>query len=187
MECINIFGDSFGASVHSDSWVSLLGKEYSIKNYCINGASEYRILQSIKDNTPNEGVVILVHTNPYRIFVEYNPLHQGSTHNNCDIVASDIVYHKNTAFGNAAMKYFKFLFSEKMQDDFYDMCVLEENRLLSKCKVIHTTHFNTNRDMIHFDYTNSKNKGNINHYDKKGNWLVYNQLRNEIIKPSSGQ
>jgi len=182
MTSINIYGDSFGVSSDKDSWVSLLAKHFKIKNYCIRGASEYRILQSIKNNIPDSDIVILVHTNPYRVFVEYNPLHQETSHTHCDLVFSDIEHYKKTKFGRAAMDYFKYIFSEKQSEDFYDMCIKEESLLLKDHITIHTTHFQTNRDMIYFDYTASPHKGNINHYNKHGNLLVYRHLLKEIVK-----
>jgi len=182
MALVNIYGDSFGVSSDRDSWVSMLAKHYKIKNYCIPGASEYRILQSIKSNIPDGDIVILVHTNPYRVFVEYNPLHPNTGHKHCDLVFSDIDHHKKTNFGRAAMDYFKYIFSEQQCEDFYDMCIKEQSLLLNDLQVIHTTHFQTNRDMLYFDYNSSPHKGNINHYNKQGNLLVYRHLLQEIVK-----
>lgn len=180
---INIFGDSFGADHNNEnSWTRLLAEQYPVKNYCIPGSSEYRILNCIRDNVPTSGLVILVHTNPYRVFVEDNPLHQNSKHKNCDLVISDLEYYQKTEFGNAAMNYFKYLFSEKMFDDFYDMCIQEECKLLDHCNVIHTTHFDTKRPGIFFNYNKSKHKGTINHYNIQGNQQIYRQINKEVIK-----
>ena len=182
MKSVNIFGDSFGASNHESSWTKLLELDYNVNNYCINGASEYRILNCVKENLPATSIVILVHTNPYRVYVDYNPLHRNGKHKNCDLVFSDIENYKNTEFGNASLNFYKHIFSEKMYNDFYKMCIQHQIKLLEHCKVIHTTHFDVDLPGICFDYQNNTNKGSINHYNEHGNYLIYRQIKQEIEK-----
>ena len=70
---INIYGDSFGASTSSDSWVNLLKQQYTVNNFCSNGTSEYRIYKTLKNTYKEEvDIYIIVHTSPYRVYIANN-------------------------------------------------------------------------------------------------------------------
>ena len=53
-----------------------------------------------------------------------------------------------------------------------------EIQILKNKKVIHITNFqdSVQKGFIYFDYINSKNKGNINHYNKLENRNIHNKI-----------
>ena len=88
-----IVGDSFSAAKNNEqSWTCQLG-EFDVTNLSAAGCGEYRILLQLKSVTLSDfDLIIVVHTSPNRIYINYNPLHpESKTHYNCDLIYQDVL------------------------------------------------------------------------------------------------
>ena len=187
MKTLGIFGDSFGVETANElypSWVTLLRKDYNIKNYCQSGVSEYKILQQLKNvDLKTFDTILITHTSPTRVFVKYNPLHQDTVyHKNCDLILSD-VEAASGEFARAAQLYFKHIFDIEYACDIHNMICSEIADIVRAHKVIHTTHFDYSglykfHNMLNFHHIFLKHRGEVNHYSEIGNILVYETLIN---------
>ena len=173
-----IFGDSFSASNHPESWVSLLN--IPVHNFGSNGSSEYRILKNYyaqKHNIASTDFVIFVHTSPTRIFLKNDKVissRQLESHPNCDIIINDV-------FEKKEKEYIKILESIWDDDYFIDMFNLIVDKLQTVPNSLHITFFKTNRtDIIQLNHIWAANAGNINHMDATGNRIVVDTIRRLI-------
>ena len=187
MKTLGIFGDSFGVETANEpypSWVSLLRKDYSIKNFCQSGVSEYKILQQLKSvDLKTFDTILITHTSPTRVYVKYNPLHQDTEyHKNCDLILSD-VESATGEFAQAAQLYFKHIFDVDYACDMHNMVCREIDDITQNHDVVHVTHFDYSRlykfpNMLNFHKIFLKHRGAVNHYSEFGNKLVYETLLN---------
>ena len=106
-----IIGDSFAANSGQLSWTKLL-PEFATTNLSTNGSSEYRIFKKLIGADLNQfKYIIIVHTSPYRIYIENNPLHLNSlTHQNCDLLYQDVKHANSTEFTQNVTWYFENVF-----------------------------------------------------------------------------
>jgi len=180
-----IFGDSFGVQKKNQpypSWVDLLSQHFDIINYCECGVSEYKILKQLENANLDEfDKKLIVHTSATRIYVKHNPLHQSTEYyKNCDIILSDIE-NRNDEFSHSCNLFFKHIFDLTYAIDIHNMiCKTIDARCQDK-NVIHTTHFDYSDlyqfpNMINFYDLFLKNRGDVNHYTKLGNHLIYQSL-----------
>lgn len=188
---IGIFGDSFGVKKIDEpfaSWVTLLEKHFKIINHCECGVGEYKILKQLLSSELSVfDHIIITHTSASRVYVNHNPIHKDSRdHKNCDIIYADISV-RNDEFSNACKQYFKHIFDMDYAIDMHNL-VCEKIANLTKDKnVTHITHFDYDNlysfpGMINFYDLFLKNKGDVNHYNKFGNYEIYNRLKSHISR-----
>ena len=187
---IGLFGDSFGADTSNNpytSWVNLLRQHYIIENHCQSGVSEYKILQQLKSVDLNKfDKILITHTSPTRVYVNYNPLHQHTPyHKNCDLILSD-VEAATGEFADAARLYFKHIFDIDYACDIHNMVCREIDELTKNYSVVHVTHFDYDglyqfADMINFHKLFLKNRGLVNHYNEHGNHMVYEVVNKSLL------
>ena len=184
IKTINIYGDSFGASNNSSSWSKLLSDKFTVSNFCFNGSSEYRIYKTLKNTYDrNVDLYIIVHTNPYRVFIEKNLFYLTSdTHKHCDLILADVEAKKTSMFGKAIHSFFKYVYSSDYTYDISNMCIDASIQILCNKKTIHITNFKESirEGFIYFDYLNSNNKGCINHYNEEQNKIIYQTIIENI-------
>ena len=188
---IALFGDSFGVQKMEeefDSWVTMLNKHIDIDNFCKSGIGEYKILKQIQQTDLSVyDKVLITHTSPNRVYVKFNPLHQDSQyHKDCDIIYSDIE-NNSDKFSIAGQLYFKHIFDFEYAKDIHIMICKEIEKLINHKISMHITHFDYNElynfpDMINFYPLFLKNRGTVNHYNKKGNITVFQTLLDKLIK-----
>jgi hypothetical protein len=180
-----IFGDSFGVQKSNQpykSWVDLLSQHFDITNHCECGVGEYKILKQLQGTDLTQfDKILIVHTSATRIYVKYNPLHCSSEyHKNCDIILAD-VENGDTEFALACQLYFKHIFDLDYAIDIHNMICNTINKYCLDKSVVHTTHFDYSGlfqfpDMISFYDLFLEHRGNVNHYTKHGNNLIYQSL-----------
>ena len=185
---LSIIGDSFSSEYTSDSWVSMLGNRYKVKNFSQRGISEYRlycnILNHIEEITKSD-LVIIFHTNPDRVFVPDGVVfdsRQLPTHPYCDLVASDSITSNNWKY--IAETYYKYFFDQTLQNFLYQS-IVEKTTSLCLPNLVHCTGFQIPQSMnfiksFHDVYMN--NPGDINHMDRHGNQIVYEYLEKIIYE-----
>jgi len=172
---ILIIGDSFSSNTCSDSWTTLL-TNCKITNLSSNGSSEYRIFKKLinTDLTPFSHVII-VHSSPYRIYIDHNPLHLTSqTHQNCDLIYQDVKLATKTDFTQNVTWYFENIFNLEEADTIYSLLVEKMIAITSQCQSLHITFFENekNNSVISLNSIWKKHPGSVNHLDTNGNKKV---------------
>jgi hypothetical protein len=180
-----IFGDSFGVQKKDQpypGWVDLLSQHFDITNYCECGVSEYKILKQLQNTDLDQfDKKIIVHTSATRIYVKHNPLHQLSKyHKNCDIILRDIEHNRDD-FSKSCQLYFKYIFDLDHAIDMHNMICKTIDDLCKGITFIHTTHFDYTGlysfpNMINFYQLFLRHRGDVNHYDKFGNYQIYQSI-----------
>jgi hypothetical protein len=182
---IGLFGDSFGYQhddAEFDSWVDQLERHFDIINHCQCGVGEYKILQQLeKVDLTQFDYVIILHTSFLRVFVADNPLHtQSKTHQHCDIIYADIA-DRPEEFAQACRLFYKHIFDEQYARDIYNLICKQIDELCSNLPIIHVTNFDHTGlykfpQLESFYLTFQKHRGNVNHYNKIGNQIVFDTL-----------
>lgn len=183
---ILICGDSFAASDHPDSWVSLLRQDYEVENLSQAGVSEYKIWRQLTSMDPYQfDMVIICHTDPHRVHTRKHPIHKTELHKDCDLLWSDIAYHGthlarwfNRSL-DAAVGYFIHHFDEEYYDDVYGLLVLNMRQELSMHKNVIEMSGCWEDDFGLFKIA-KENPGKINHMSPDGNRLVFQKVRDII-------
>jgi len=165
-----IFGDSFAASKHIESWVGLLN--IPVNNFSSNGSSEYRILKNYyaqQHNIAITDIVLFVHTSRSRIFLRDDKSISSrllGTHPNCDIIINDVFEKKEKEY----IKILESIWDDEYFNDVFDLIV---DKLQAVPNSIHITFFETTRsDIVQLNHVWTANPGNINHMDITGNLCV---------------
>lgn len=181
MQTLYIFGDSFATDKSASSWTNKIHS--SVINYAINGASEYRIFNQIKKyqhSITYDDIVIISHTNPYRIFVPDSvdyPSRKLNSHIHCDLVINDALA-SSWKWNFITKAYFKYFFDPIYAKTIWDLLVAEEKKILP-CRVFSVSGFDI-RDIDNFYDISSIYKGNINHMTAHGNDLVAEFIKKKI-------
>ena len=174
-----IIGDSFSSNDCSDSWPTLL-TNCKITNLSSNGSSEYRIFKKlINTDLTSFSHVIIVHSSPYRIYIEDNPLHLDSqTHRNCDLIYQDIKSSDKTTFTKNIAWYFENVFNLEQADAVHDMMIDKIVNLTAAHQTLHLSFFEDekNPNITNLNYIWKKHPGTVNHLDKIGNKKVANLI-----------
>ena len=191
---ILISGDSFAANwtvkyPDQKGWPNLLEDKFDIKNVAQAGCSEYKIYKQLEnEKLENYDHIIICHTSPFRIPTINHPIHFNDIlHKNCDLLYSDIKENldKNPELISICdffEKYFDFesaIFNHRL--------ICKEIELItSSYNTIHVTNIDWKdlyqfKNMLNFYDLFQKNRGNINHYDKFGNVIIYNAILNSLI------
>lgn len=185
-----IFGDSFAAKRNSIDqnlgWPELLTNDYTVTNFAECGVGEYKILKQIESVDLQQADKILIsHTSPFRVYVKDHPIHNtSSTHNNCDIIFSDIEQLEDD-FSRSCKLYFKYIFDEQYAIDIHNLICEKIHAVTQQLSVLHITHFDYSTlynftPMLNFYEHWQKNKGSVNHYSLKGNQYVYDQIKGNL-------
>jgi hypothetical protein len=179
---ILIFGDSFSADTVKTSWPWLLEQKYTVQNYSLRGASEYRLYCSFIKNlqaAQSADAVIFFHTNPHRVFVpdhvDYMRRHTNS-HTHSDMVANDVM--TDPKWRNIADMYYRNFFDEGLQNTLYAMLIQNISSRLKN--VLHCSGFLEPGITKSFYNLRETNPGTINHFDSSGNQIVYNYIEQWI-------
>lgn len=180
-------GDSFSADYtvkdkSSNGWPTMLAKDVDLTNVSRAGASEYRIWRQVRDNLNNSyDKVVVSHTSPYRIYVEKHPLHQNDIlHQECDLIYNDI---KGRGLDHIE-RWFEECFNEEHAVDLHQLLIKDIDRMCKDHNVIHLGHLDIsapdNFDFVNLNDIWKVNPGPVNHYDDKGNQIVYVKLRDML-------
>jgi hypothetical protein len=180
-----ICGDSFSADwtkkYPGSGWPNLLALDHQVSNLSQPGCSEYKILQQLKSQRLDRfDAVIISHTSPYRIYVKQHPVHANDVlHHSCDLIYSDIKEHSNTRPDLAVLvEFFERYFDPEYACDIHNMICEKIDQLCGNHPVIHLSHIDWSdlyqfKNMINFEALFQKHRGNINHFDAKGNQTIY--------------
>jgi len=174
-----IVGDSFAANSQQWCWTNLL-TEFAVTNLSTNGSSEYRIFKKLVETDLTQfSHIIVVHTSPYRIYIEDSPLHVVSeTHQTCDLIYQDVKSAKSTTFTQNVVWYFENVFNLEQADAVHDMIVEKIVKLTSAHQTLHLSFFKDekNPNITNLNFIWKKNPGTINHLDEIGNKKVANLI-----------
>lgn len=196
MQKIIIIGDSFAAdwSCQTDmlGWPNLLAEKYEVTNLAQAGVSEYKIYKQVLSAITQEHDILLIcHTNPYRVHTKKHPLHDTKLYNNCDLIYSDIEYHyyklKNL-FNfrlRSALQFYKHHFDFGYNEDIYRLLRAEIDRLLKDKNVIELNFFEDCKrynkpNVLDFCELFDKSRGEINHLTIDANHTVFKEIDNLI-------
>jgi hypothetical protein len=185
---ILICGDSF-SSLHDDefAWTNLIKQDFFVTNLSQRGCSEYKIYKQIlSQNIHTYDYVIISHTSPYRLHTLENPIHiNNPLYKDSCFIYSDVKKHatKNTNISplvNFFEKYFDLDYAEYIHN-----LILKDIEKLCPVNTLHISHLewkNLHRFSNHLDFNNVflSHRGQTNHYDIKGNKIVYETIREKL-------
>jgi hypothetical protein len=179
-----IAGDSFAANWLSETagWPNLITKDYDVTNVAQAGCSEYKIYKQLCSVDLNKfDHIIVSHTSPYRIYTKENPLHVNKPiHKDSCFIYSDVKEHKLSCVTEFFEKYFDMEYAEHVHN-----LLLKEIESMCLKHTIHITSFEWNRlykckNWIDFNEVFASHRGKVNHYNDKGNHIVYDRLINKL-------
>lgn len=188
---ILLLGDSFGADwtikyPTQSGWPNLLASQYSVDNCCQAGCSEFKVRNQLVNHSLRDIThCIVVHTSPYRIPVEHNPLHQGdSLHHSCDFIYSDVAESNNDQVRCIKDYYEKYFFDEYFLYT-YNLTVSDIKNILKENRIpsLHISFFaeNTQVDVNYSDLF-IKFPGLINHLSPNANQQVFDNIKEWLKK-----
>jgi hypothetical protein len=167
-----IVGDSFSADVGQQSWTKKL-PGFAVTNLSTNGSSEYRIFKKLVNTDLKEfEYVIIVHTSPYRIYIEHNPLHLDSlTHQECDLLYQDIKSADLTKFTQNVAWYFENVFDLEQANIIHNLLIEKIVTLTTNHHALHLSFFKDekNDNITNLSSIWKQHSGSINHMDEIGN------------------
>jgi hypothetical protein len=180
-----IAGDSFSYN-HSndDSWPTKLSKLVSVTNLSQCGCGEYKIYKQLKSvNLLDFDKILIFHTSPNRLYVNHNSLHSSTSHQNSDLLFTDVEDKKDQSIlAKAAYDYFVNIFDTEYHSYVHNLICNDIHRLTYNLPTSHFTNFDYS-DLYNFDnnlidYYNiwTEHRGNINHYNKNGNDIIFNKI-----------
>lgn len=179
---ILICGDSFASDWYPTSknlgWVNLLEKEFHVTNKAQAGVSEYKIYkQLITEDLSKYDKIIVSHTSPYRIPISQHPIHKDSrTHRECDLIYSDVVYHKNNKVMGIAKDFYENIYDSAYFEFTHNLIV---DKILSLNNIINITFFDwyNHPSIINLSELFKEHRGKINHLTKVGNQITFSHIR----------
>lgn len=192
---ILLLGDSFAADYtkkypERKGWPNMLNEDFAVTNLAQAGCSEYKIYQQLISVDYNEyDVVIVCHTSPYRMYVKQHPVHAGDAlHHNSDLIYSDVKdYIKTYPKLLSVVDFFENYFDLDHAQVIHNLICEKIEKILdlTTAQVIHITNLEHNglykfKNQIDFNYLFKTNKGDINHYDARGNKIIYQTIKNLI-------
>lgn len=178
-----IVGDSF-ASYNPQGWTCQLGKEFEVTNLASNGASQYRLWQTITAiDFDKFDFVIVVHTSPNRIYIEKNPYYQNSTtYSNCDLIYEDIRSRRPDSFAEHVTWWFENVFDLEQARQLHALMCEKIKILLFDKSALHMTFFELDHidDIVILHQVWKNHPGTINHLNENGNRLVAEFVKNQL-------
>jgi len=178
---IAIFGDSFSADSTQHSWPWLLEQKYTVQNYSLRGASEYRLYCSFMNNlatAQSADAVVFFHTNPQRVFIpDHVNYMRRSTHSHphSDMVANDVM--SDATWKNIADMYYRNFFDEGFQNTIYAMLIQNISSRLTNA--LHCSGFDVPVAKSFYELRET-HPGSLNHLDTNGNQIVCNYIEQWI-------
>lgn len=183
-----IVGDSFASNWKlkyptADGWPNKLAVEFDTVNLAQAGCSEYRILKQLEsiDLSPFQKIIIS-HTNPYRIYTEYNPVRrQDPLHQHCDLLYNDVVClasrHREY---QSVVSYFEKFYSLEHADYVYRKIRQDIDQKVGD-RALQITHTPSQGEFdLDFSRDFEKYPGVINHYNDLGNTKVFQEIMKKI-------
>lgn len=144
------------------------------------GSSQYRILKKLLEcKLQKFDHVLLVHTSPYRIYIQHNPLHAHSeTHQHCDLIYNDVKNKQGSDFVNHVCWWFENAVDLDQCELVHQLLVKYSSDYLQHVASTHITFFpDCGLPFVHdFSQIYREHPGSINHMDEHGNRLVANRL-----------
>jgi hypothetical protein len=189
MKKILICGDSFATNYAVKStdylgWPSILSQYFNIDNLAQAGCSEYKIYQQVlKTDLTNYDVAVIFHTSPYRIYVKTHPyLSADPLHSQSDLIYNDVKHH-NFPDQAALLVFFEKYFDLNYANDMHSLL---QDKITAITASIPTLHLSIDNNYL--EIKNSldmtcifqMHRGVVNHFDKVGNELVANKIKNWI-------
>lgn len=167
-----IFGDSFAASNHKDSWAKNL--DPTTDNFSTNGSSQYRIWKKITstDHTDYD-VAVVVHTSPNRIYTTDNHIYPvNHSHANSDLIYNDVLNKRGNPYADNAIWWFENIFDIEHAEDMHRLLVADcIKKVTIPC--VHLTFFDLNIDhVINLHKVWQSHQGLVNHMNANGNTIV---------------
>ena len=190
---ILICGDSFSADwtvkYEGKGWPNLLSSDYNITNIAQAGCSEYHIYKQILTQKLDKyDKVIVAHTSPYRMYVENHPVHANDPlHCNSSLIYTDIKEHsKNNPSLKPIIDFYEQYFNEEYAQFTHNL-ICEQIDKMCPSDTIHISNINCPQcykfnNMINFHKVFLKHRGLMNHFNDKGNNLIYKRMIKEIEK-----
>jgi len=189
---ILLLGDSFGADwtvKYPDQlgWPNLLSKQYPVDNRCQAGSSEFRIQSQLNKYLLDDVThCIVVHTSPYRLPVEHNPLHKcDCLHHSCDFIYSDVAESNNSQV-NCVKEYYEKYFFDEFFLYVHQLIVSDISGILKEKSIpsLHITFFDNSNEKIDINYNKLfvKSPGVMNHLSLEANKQVFDDMQKWIHK-----
>ena len=189
---ILICGDSFAADwtvkYSGQGWPNLLAQEFSVTNLAQAGCSEYKILKQLESvDLAVYDKIVISHTSPYRIYIKKHPIHYNDPlHKNCDLIYTDIKEHvlKDQTL-QPMVDYFENHFDFEHAKYMHTLLCEKIIKLLEPVqdRVLHISNIDWEdlyqfSNMVNFSYLFETNRGLMNHFDLKGNKIVFDKIKN---------
>jgi|LauGreDrversion4_1035100.scaffolds.fasta_scaffold34586_5 hypothetical protein len=178
---ILIAGDSFAAKwPRKDTnigWVEKLAEQFDVVNVAQAGVGEYKIYKQLTNiELEKFDLVIVSHTSPSRVHTRNHPLHKEGLHKDCDLIVTDLIGHFQPFNNNLQISksWFKYHYDEEYQIDIYEL-LREKIKSIINIPYISMTHvsisavLSTEFNNIDFSKLWAAERGDVNHYNKKGN------------------
>lgn len=181
---ILIAGDSFAANwrikYNGAGWVNLLENDYDVTNIAQAGVSEYKILKQLeKQDLNGYDHIIVSHTSAYRIPIQEHPIHKDDIlHKNCDIIYTDVEEHMdNDPIMKIAYGFYAHIFDANYFTYVNDLIYKDIKK--KSAKIINITFFNSfyDDDVLKFEDIFLNNKGEMNHMNRKGNKIIFDEIK----------
>lgn len=186
-----LVGDSFGADwtikyPGKAGWPNLLAAEFFVDNQCQAGCSEFRIQQQLVQHlTDDVSHCVVVHTSPYRLPVEHNPLHKDDClHHSCDFIYSDVA-ESNDPRVNCVKEYYEKYFFDEFFLYTHQLIVDDIVNILKEKSIpnLHITFFDQAHNVdINYNKLFVKSPGSMNHLSPEANQQVFNDIKTWINK-----
>lgn len=192
MNKLLICGDSFSSNYKcvnkNNGWVNLLEQDFKVTNLSQPGCCEYKILKQLKSiDLKNFDKIIVSHTSPNRVYVREHPVHKNSIlHKNSSFLYSDVEAHvKDYPVLQGVFEFFQNYFDIEYYEYIHSLLCRE----IEDTTPIHTLHI-THIDWVNlYPFKNTENfynifkkyRGDVNHYNKIGNEIVYKKII-ELLK-----
>lgn len=189
MKNILICGDSFAADWRTKitdylGWPSILEQDFKITNLAQAGCSEYKILKQLRSaNLSTYDAIIVFHTSPYRIYVKHHPyLASDPLHNQSDLIYNDIKHH-TFADRDTLLVFFEKYFDLTYAEDIHNLICSQINQLTTDINTLHLCVSNNYLSLINCIDVSSifeKYRGSVNHFNKHGNKLMAQKVKDWI-------
>ena len=167
-----VFGDSFAASNHEDSWAKNLS--LTTDNFSTNGSSEYRIWKKIcNTDLAKYDVAVVVHTSPNRMYTATNNIYPPNrSHGKSDLIYTDLEDKRGNKYADGAIWWFENVFDIAHAEDMHRLLVADcMKKVTIPC--IHLTFFDLDIDcVINLHKIWQRQSGLINHMNTNGNMMV---------------
>jgi hypothetical protein len=185
---ILIAGDSFAAKWPSKDtnvgWVEKLAGQFDVVNVAQAGVGEYKIYKQLTNiELEKFDLVIVSHTSPSRVHTRNHPLHKEGLHKDCDLIITDLIGHFQPFNSNLQISksWFKYHYDEEYQIDIYEL-LREKIKSIINIPYISMTHvgisavLSTEFNNIDFSKLWAVERGDVNHYTKKGNDTIFETI-----------